>query len=72
MTKENTRTGSTKGGAETALDRILASDLGAPSPRSAYYRPLESEDCAALENELIDVERAHADAAVRLPSLYAG
>jgi hypothetical protein len=57
---------------ETALDRIFASDLGKPAPPSDYFLPMDNGYRAALEEELTDVERADADAAARLPSLYAG
>lgn len=55
----------------SALARIMMSDLGEPSPRSAYYEPLGSDESAALQSKLADLERTHADAAACLPSLYA-
>lgn len=58
--------------ADVALDRILATDLGEPSPVADYHRPLADEVRARLASELSAVERDHAAAAARLPNLYAG
>jgi len=54
------------------LGQILSTELGEPSPVEKYYRPLETVDRNRLESELKAVEDAQAEAASKLPNLYAG
>ena len=54
------------------LGQILSTELGVSAPIEEYHRPLKPEDRSRLESELEAVERAQAEAASKLPNLYAG
>jgi hypothetical protein len=54
------------------LGQILSTELGVSAPVEDYHRPLQAEDRNRLESELEAVERAQAEAASKLPNIYAG
>ncbi len=56
----------------TELEQILSTELGEPSPVAEYHRPLNDEERAEVQAELDSIEPAHAKAAARLLSLFAG
>jgi reverse gyrase len=54
-----------------ALRQVLGTELGEPAPLEGYRRLLSEESAQHFEEQLDEVERAQADAAARLPTLYA-
>ena len=54
------------------LGQILSTELGTSAPIEDYHRPLGAEDRSRLDSELEEVERAQAEAASKLPNIYAG